>query len=348
MTRSTAPMSMPSSSELVATRPLSSPRLSSSSIWRRRSRDREPWWAFTTSRPGSGGRPSASAARFSPSAANSLRRVASRSARRRALTKMRVERCSCTSSSSRGWMEGQMLRRAGDAAGPSAATTSTSSPSAPMSSTGTTTSISSGLRMPASTMVTGRGTRRVAPDSSTTCWYPPRKRAISSSGRWVADRPMRWGGRSHRSSSRSRLSARCEPRLVGRQGVDLVDDDGLDVAQGVAGRRGEHEVEGLGRGDQQVGRGADQLAALVGGGVAGAHAHGGGVELETQAFGGQADAHERSTQVLLDIDGQGPKRRQVDQAGAAGLVVGGRPGDQSIEPPQERGQGLARARWAPG
>ena len=41
-----------------------------------------------------------------------------------------------------------------------------------------------------------------------------RKRAISSSGFTVADRPMRTGGRSHSASSRSSESIRCEPRLL--------------------------------------------------------------------------------------------------------------------------------------
>ena len=44
--------------------------------------------------------------------------------------------------------------------------------------------------------------------------YPPRNSAISSSGRCVADRPIRCGGRSVTSSSRSRVSARWAPRLV--------------------------------------------------------------------------------------------------------------------------------------
>jgi hypothetical protein len=43
---------------------------------------------------------------------------------------------------------------------------------------------------------------------------PPRKRATSSNGRWVAESPMRCGGRSVTSSSRSRVSARCAPRFV--------------------------------------------------------------------------------------------------------------------------------------
>ena len=58
---------------------------------------------------------------------------------------------------------------------------------------------------------------------------PPRKRAISSSGRCVADRPMRCGGA---------LGDRLEPlerqhevgaALGGGERVDLVDDDRLDV-----------------------------------------------------------------------------------------------------------------------
>jgi hypothetical protein len=75
-----------------------------------------------------------------------------------------------------------------------------------MSSTGTITSTSSSLREPASRMVTGRGPSGVC---------PPRNRAISSSGRCVADRPMRCGGRSAIASRRSSDSARCAPRFVG-------------------------------------------------------------------------------------------------------------------------------------
>ena len=73
---------------------------------RRRSRLSEPWWALTSSWPGGGGLPSASAARDSPSRWSSLRRVARRSARRRALTKTMVELCSRISSRSRGCIDG--------------------------------------------------------------------------------------------------------------------------------------------------------------------------------------------------------------------------------------------------
>ena len=206
---------------------LEAPRLSSSSICRRRSRDSEPWWALTSSWPGSGGRPSASAARFSPSRASSLSRVASRSARRRALTKMSVERCSSTSSSSRGGWPARCCVRTGPAAAGPLTGSSMISPRAPMSSTGTTTSISSGLRTPASTMVTGRGR-----DGSTVGRRPEaaeeagdlveralRGRQPDALGRALAERPRAARG----------VSDRCDAPLGGGQRVDLVDDHGLDV-----------------------------------------------------------------------------------------------------------------------
>src|SRR5919201_1730999 len=102
-TRSMAPMSMPSSSELVATRPRSVPALRASSTFKRCSREIEPWWARTSG--GASGSPIFSAA-------SSLRRWASRSARRRLLTKISVERWLSTSSSKRGYIDGHTEVRA--------------------------------------------------------------------------------------------------------------------------------------------------------------------------------------------------------------------------------------------
>src|SRR5205814_1556878 len=51
MTRSTSPMSMPSSSEAVATRTLSSPALSLCSASCRRGADKLPWWQATSLAP---------------------------------------------------------------------------------------------------------------------------------------------------------------------------------------------------------------------------------------------------------------------------------------------------------
>ena len=78
-------MSMPSSSDEVATMQGSLPALSASSTSLRASRESEPWWARATGSP-----------------ASSLRRSARRSARRRLFTNTIVEWCACTSSSSSG------------------------------------------------------------------------------------------------------------------------------------------------------------------------------------------------------------------------------------------------------
>ena len=59
----------------------------------------------------------------------------------------------------------------------------------------------------------------------------------------------------------------------GGEVVNLVHDHGGDAGEGVAGGAGEHEVEGFGGGDENVGRVADELAAFACGGVAAAHAH---------------------------------------------------------------------------
>ena len=189
-------MSMPSSRLLVATSAGMRPAFRSSSISVRCSRARLPWWARATS-----------------SSASSFRRSASRSALRRLFTKISVLRWARTNSSSAGYMAGQMERRVA----PPPITSSRSCPppsSGPragsaisrMSSTGTITCRSSSFTRPASTTLTGRG----VPSSS----CPPRNRAISLMGRWVALSPMRWMGCPATCSRRSRDSARWLPRLV--------------------------------------------------------------------------------------------------------------------------------------
>ena len=83
-TRSTSPMSMPSSSEAVATSTRSSPAFSRRSACRRCSLARLPWWAATAASP-----------------RRSDRCRATRSASRRVLTNTSVVRRSRTSSASR-------------------------------------------------------------------------------------------------------------------------------------------------------------------------------------------------------------------------------------------------------
>ncbi len=137
-TRSIAPMSMPSSSEDVATRPRSRPSFSASSMSTRCGRASDPWWARTRGSP-----------------ASSFSAAARRSATRRLLTKISVEVCDCTSASSRGWIAVQIDGRVGPCeAGPLGM--SIGSASRAMSSTGTSIFSRSALRRPASTMVIGR------------------------------------------------------------------------------------------------------------------------------------------------------------------------------------------------
>ena len=91
MTRSMAPMSMPSSSDEVATSAAQLAGLEQSSISVRCARASDPWCARTSGSP-----------------ASSLSAAASRSARRRLFTKSSVERWARISSSSRGWIELQI------------------------------------------------------------------------------------------------------------------------------------------------------------------------------------------------------------------------------------------------
>ena len=210
ITRSTAPMSMPSSRLLVATTHGSRPRLRSSSITALCSLETEPWWARAIRRGApsdwpdwamiSAGGPPVGTAKPARSAAISLSRAVSRSASLRELVNTIVDRCCSTRSTTRSSTCGQIeVCRALAAADPED-TSSSTTPSSVMSSTGTTTFRSHFFSDGGATTSTGAA--------------PPRNRATSSTGRTVADRPIRWAGRSSSSSSRSRDTARWAPRLV--------------------------------------------------------------------------------------------------------------------------------------
>ena len=113
-------------------------------------------------------------------------------------------------------------------------------------------------------------------------------------------------------------------------GVDLVDDHRLGRGEDLAGARGEHQVEGLGGGDEDVRRVSAHRAPLGLGGVAGAQAD--------RDVG--ADPPQRRPQVALDVVGEGLQRRDVDEPhpGCEVLAAG-----EPIDPPEEGGQRLARA-----
>ena len=191
-------MSMPSSSELVATTQRKRPDLRSSSMVARWSFDTEPWCA----------RASSLLASFRPmpisdsflSSYISFSRAVRRSASRREFANTIVERCSRMRSTICSSTCGQIDPCAGD--DPLAADPSRTGavPSSVMSSTGTTTLRSNFLVEGGATIVTGD--------------RPPRNRATSACGRTVADRPIRCAGFFSNASSRSSERARCAPRLV--------------------------------------------------------------------------------------------------------------------------------------
>src|SRR5450756_214823 len=214
ITRSTAPMSMPSSRDDVATTAGRWPDLSSVSVRVRSARLIDPWWARARmplasrvsmptavpdcavtwaahSVPGSGTPAPWRAAH------TSFIRAVSRSAPRRELVKTSVERCAATRSTTRSSTCGQIDGRgtAGTASGPVPGTASGAASDGAAggvrsvrSGTGTTTWIST-------CFATGGWTTVTVRPPSLAGRAPERKRATFSTGRTVADSPIRCAGR---------------------------------------------------------------------------------------------------------------------------------------------------------
>ena len=319
-------MSMPSSSDEVATIAGSSPRFRRSSISCRFSRATEPWCASASSSP-----------------AVSLMAAASRSARRRLLAKIIVERCA------RIELDQARVDRGPDRALPRAGRGGAGGnlfvrASRAMSSTGTSTVSASSLRVcrrrrsrPAAASRRRRG-RATSP--------PPSRRAISSSGRCVAERPMRWSGRGRRGAALLEpLEREEEVRAALGRGhrVDLVDDHRLDRGEdGLAAREVSSRYSDSG------------VVIRMSGGVRAIRARSrAGVSPERIASGRDPmrdaeprrrgrDAGDRRAQVALDVDGEGLQRRDVEDAAA--LRLGGlRREHQPVDRRQKGRQRLARA-----
>ena len=127
---------------------------------------------------------------------------------------------------------------------------------------------------------------------------------------------MRWRRRLRQRFQAFQRERKVRAALGGDEGVNLVDDDGVDGAQSLGGLRGEQQVERLGRGDENVGGMAGEACALALRRVAGADADGGLVEGDAHAAGHVGHAGERRAQVALHVDGQGLERRDVEDAAA--------------------------------
>ena len=158
---------------------------------------------------------------------------------------------------------------------------------------------------------------------------------------------MRWSGCSRplartSSSSRSSVSARCEPRLLAGDRVDLVHDHGLRLGERLARPRGQHQVQRLGRRDQDVGRPPQQRLALLLGRVAGA-------DPDPDRAPRPGSPVERHAQVALDVVAERLQRGDVDHPVrllrlSAHPAVRLRTIGHLIDRPEERRQRLARPR----
>ena len=127
--------------------------------------------------------------------------------------------------------------------------------------------------------------------------------------------------------------------LGGRDGVHLVDDHRLDAREELPRARREHQVQALGRRDEDVGRRTQHAPALVRRRVARAHGDAGSGEVDARGGRRRPDAREGRAQVALDVVVERLEGRDVEHAQAlAGLR------EHAVEEPQERSQGLAGAR----
>jgi len=182
-------------------------------------------------------------------------------------------------------------------------------------------------------MVTGRCFHFLAPASP-----PPKSRATSSSGRWVAEKANSLQLPTCEMLQPLEGKEEVRPALGGDQRVDLVDDHRLDGAEDLPRLRGEQQIERLWRGDEDVGRRAQHLRPLAGRGVARADAHGGQVQVAALL----RDACEGRAQVALHVDGEGLERRDVHHT-TPGFFARWRSEHEAVDGRQKGCQRLAGA-----
>ena len=130
--------------------------------------------------------------------------------------------------------------------------------------------------------------------------------------------------------------------LVGHHGVDLIDDDRIDAAQRLPHVRGQHQIDGLRGGDQDVRRLAQKAGTLRLRCVACADGDGGKVECFAALIGEVGDPGERCPKIAFDVDREGLERGDVDHAAAPVLWRDGIK-QQTVQAPEERSQSLPAA-----
>ncbi|CAH0252535.1 hypothetical protein SRABI26_03183 [Arthrobacter sp. Bi26] len=105
------------------------------------------------------------------------------------------------------------------------------------------------------------------------------------------------------------------PALGPGDGVDLVDNDRVDLTEGFARLGRQHQEEGFRGGDEDIGRVAEQRAAVGRRRVPGPDAHGNERGGQVQAFGGLRDADQRCAEVAFDVDAESLERGNVQHSG---------------------------------
>ena len=146
---------------------------------------------------------------------------------------------------------------------------------------------------------------------------PPRKRATSSSGRCVAERPMRCSGPPRSAAKRFETFERerqmCAA-LAGHEGMDLVDDDGVETGQTLARIRCQQQKQRFWRCDQDVGGLAAEPGAIARRRITRADRDVGHGDRDVSCACDASDAFERRSKIALDVDGERLERRHIEDA----------------------------------
>ncbi len=150
---------------------------------------------------------------------------------------------------------------------------------------------------------------------------------MNGRGETDPDRPPRRERVQARKREREMASA-----LVAHQGVELIDDDRLHAPEdGPGAVGGQHQVERLGRRDQDVRDAAKDRRPRRGGRVAGAERGPDLRERKAELCGRRADPFQRRDEVPLHVAAERFQRGDVDDLDAFAIVVG-----RWVTPPHER------------
>jgi hypothetical protein len=127
-------------------------------------------------------------------------------------------------------------------------------------------------------------------------------------------------------------------------GVDLIDDDSVDAAEMFARFAGsEEDIEGLGGGDEDVGRITEHGGTLFGEGVAGAD---GGAYLGAEIAALHCellDLGKGGVEIFLHIVGEGFERADVDDLSARRELTGERRTEELVDADQKRCESFSGA-----